>query len=111
MNIQIVNIEKRSAFAVQINNGQQFRIIQSEGPQLAVLVAFNKKDLSEYFSQGNTRISLGLGPFKRMKAPGVMPYWIEKGDTLISNKWNQMLTLVEDTYGKHDIVFDLCDIF
>jgi len=65
MKNQIIDIKKRTAFALEINAGQQFRIIESEGPQLAVMIAFNKNDLSEYFSPGNTKISLGLGPFKK----------------------------------------------
>jgi uncharacterized protein len=111
MKKQIVKIEKRTAFAVEIKKGQQFRIVESEGPQLAVLIAVYKNDLSEFFSTGNTKISLGVGPFKRKTTTGVMPYWIQKGDTLISNKWNPILTVEEDTYGKHDIIFDPCDTF
>lgn len=111
MKNQIVHIEKRTAFALEINNGQKVRIIESEGPQLAVLIAFNKNNLSEYFSPGNTKVSLGLGPFKRANSTGIIPYCLEKGDTLISNQWNSMLTLAEDTYGKHDMIFDPCDTF
>jgi len=111
MKNEIVKINKRTAFAMEIGKGKQFKIMEKEGPQIAVLVAFNISDLSEHFSQGNTRISLGLGPFKRVGLNGLMPYRVEKADILVSNQWRRMLTLTEDTYGKHDIVFDPCDTF
>jgi hypothetical protein len=109
MDSQTVFIEKRSARAVEVCKGKLIRITEIEGPQLAVLIAFNKDDLSERFSPGNTRVSLGVGPFKKPTSDGAMPYWIEKGDTLVSTRWNPMLSLMEDTYGRHDIVFDPCD--
>lgn len=108
---QIVDIEKQTARAVNIAAGMMFKIIQHQGPQLAVLVAFNANEPDEYFSSGNTRISLAFGPYPRPNAAGTVPFQIKKGDTLVSNRWKRMLTLVADTYGNHDIVLDPCDSY
>ncbi len=111
MTAREIKIEKRTAAGIEIKKGGHIKIDQSLGMQLAVLVAFNKHDLSEIISQGNTMISLAFGPYKRAGAGGKIPYWIEKGDTVVSNRWNPMLTLTEDTFGKHDIIFDPCDSY
>ena len=111
MTNQIVIIDKMTASASEIEKGAQFAVIEHEGPQIAGLIAFNKSDLAEYSSPGNTRVSLGMGTSVREDSAGFMPYWIEKGESLLSNRWNRMLTITEDTYGKHDIVFDPCDSY
>ena len=108
---QSVKIEPRTAYATEVAKGTQIKITQSEGPQLAVLVAFKACDFTEWFSQENTIISLAFGPFKRPDATVVMPYYVTKGDILVSNRWNKMLTLTEDTFGKHDIIFGPCDSY
>lgn len=111
MSSRILIIEKRTATALELEKGKHIKIDQSQGPQIAGFVAINRQDLSESFSQGNTRLSLALGPYKRPSTNGMTPYWIEKGDMLVSNRWNRMLAMVEDTYGKHDIIFDPCDSY
>lgn len=108
---QNIRIEPRTAYATEVKKGARIKITQSEGPQLTVLVAFNARDLSEYFSRDNTRISLAMGPFKRPYSTVLMPYCVTTGDILVSNRWNKMLSLLEDTFGKHDIVFGPCDSF
>ena len=104
-------IDKCTAYAFEIEKGTCFAVSEHEGPQIAGLVAFNKSDLGEYSSPGNTRLSLGMGALVRENSAGLFPYWIEKGEALLSNRWNRMLTIIEDTYGKHDIIFDPCDSF
>jgi len=111
MNSRIITIQKRTATTLELEKGKRIKIDQSQGSQIAGLVVINRHDLSELFSQGNTRLSLALGPYKRPSANRMIPYWIEKGDTLLSNRWNPMLAMVEDTYGKHDIIFDPCDSY
>ena len=111
MKKQVINIEKCTAVALQIDKDQYLKINQSNGPQLAVLTAFNRADFSESFSQGCTKISLAFGPFVREKAGGKIPYWVEKGDTLLSNRWYPMLTITEDTFNRHDITVDPCDSY
>lgn len=111
MTNQSIIIDKMTASAFEIKKGAQFAVIEHEGPQIAGLIAFNKDDLAEYSSPGNTRVSLGMGASVREDSAGFMPYWVEKGEALLSNRWNQMLTITEDTYGKHDIIFDPCDSY
>jgi uncharacterized protein YcgI (DUF1989 family) len=111
MDSRTLIIEKRTATALELEKGMRIKIDQSQGPQISVLVAINRHDLSELFSQGNTRLSLALGTYRRPSTNGMTPYWIEKGDMLLSNRWNPLLSMVEDTYGKHDIIFDPCDSY
>jgi hypothetical protein len=111
MATKIETIEKHTAKALEITKGQLFKIDQRFGPQLAVMVAFNPNDPSEFFSTGNTTVSLAYGPFKRNIEDFSVPFSIIKGDVLVSNRWNRMMTVVEDTFGGHDVTFDPCDRF
>lgn len=104
-------IEKCSATALELEKDRQIKIDQTHGTQIAGFLAIGRQNPSEKFSQDNTRLSLALGPYRRPTANGTIPYWIEKGDILVSNRWNPMLTIIEDTYGKHDIIFDPCDSY
>lgn len=109
MRPESIDIRKRTAVAVNIRSGSHFKVIQRHGPQLAVLVAFNVNDPTEFFSPGNTRVSLAMGPHRREASTGAIPHWVTSGDMLVSNRWRPMLTMTEDTYGRHDMIFDPCD--
>lgn len=76
--------------------GQRFAVIAIEGPQVGDLIAFNEEDLTESLSTAHTRRSLSRVEFA-------------KGDTLVTNLRRPMLTLIEDTVGKHDILVPPCD--
>jgi uncharacterized protein YcgI (DUF1989 family) len=108
---QVVKIDPRTAYATEMKNGTTFKIRQSGGAQLAVLIAFKARKITEYFSQANTMISLAFGPYKRQTSTVAMPYSISKGDVLVSDRWNKMLTLADDTFGQHDIIFGPCDSY
>lgn len=83
-----------AAFYVQ--RGERLQIIDVQGRQVGDLVAYNRNDPSEYFSPAHTitqNWSVALSP----------------GSYLASNRRNNLMQVVEDTVGYHDIVVPCCD--
>lgn len=75
---------------------QFIQISDTVGKQVAVMVAFNAEDHGEYLSTAHTRaINHSL--------------MLQKGHGLYSNRRNLMLTMIEDTVGRHDILMPACD--
>jgi uncharacterized protein YcgI (DUF1989 family) len=82
--------------AFPLAEGQLLQITDVQGKQVADLVAFNLHDVREYLSTSHTRaINNSLV--------------LTQGMTLYSNRRNPMLVLLEDTVGRHDILFPACD--
>ena len=91
-------IPARRGGAWIVKKGQHIRFIDVEGGQIGDLVLFNANDLSERFNQSRTRSNPGK-------------YLISTGDHLYSKSNNIMLTIVEDTYGIHDLQYGMCSRF
>lgn len=89
------HIPAQSGIAFTVKAGQIVRVIDPEGGQVADFIAFNPEDHSEWLSTGAT-------------LDNNMSLFVRKGDTLFSNKYNKMLTVVEDKVGKHDILYPAC---
>lgn len=90
--IKAKQIQPGDAFAAAVPAGGLVEIVDLEGRQVAELVAFSLADPSEHVSLGVTRqqnqsIVLSLG----MK--------------LYSSRGRSMLELVEDTVGRHDLLW------
>jgi uncharacterized protein YcgI (DUF1989 family) len=82
--------------AFQLAEGELLQIIDLQGKQVADFVAFSKHDLGEYLSPSHTRsTNNSLMLIKEMP--------------LYSNRRNQMLFLLEDTVGRHDLLYPACD--
>lgn len=82
--------------AFPIRAGQLLQITDVQGKQVAEMVAFNLNDVREYLSPAHTRaINNSL--------------MLVQGMILYSNRRNPMMVLVEDTVGRHDILFPACD--
>ncbi len=82
--------------AFPVKEGQLLQITDVQGKQVADMVAFNLHDVREYLSPSHTRaINNSLV--------------LVQGMTLYSNRRNPMLVLVEDTVGRHDLLFPACD--
>lgn len=84
-----------SARAVELDAGDELVVIDPEGEQVSDLVAFNRDDLAEHLSSGRSidyasRLFLGAG------------------DVLWSNRSRPMLSLLEDTCGRHDFTLTPC---
>jgi uncharacterized protein YcgI (DUF1989 family) len=93
--IQKLHIPAQSGVAFKLTVNQIVRIIDPEGGQVADLVAFNQKDFKEKSSTGVT-------------LDNNMSLFIKKGDSLFSNKYHKIFTIIEDTVGKHDILYPAC---
>jgi uncharacterized protein YcgI (DUF1989 family) len=93
-----LKIAPKSAIAFIVTRGDILRVIDSEGGQVADLVAFSKNDLSERLDQSRTRINN-------------WKYRVTTGDRIYSNKDNVMFEIGEDKVGIHDLTFPGCSTF
>jgi urea carboxylase-associated protein 1 len=82
-------------FATEVRKGQVLRIIDVEGQQVADLVAFNARNLSEKLSVMNT-VNLNKQVFPRV------------GYVLYSDEANALMTIIADTCGFHDMLAGAC---
>ena len=78
----------------EIKTDQFLQVSDMLGKQVAIMTAFNTEDHSEFLSTAHTRaINHSL--------------LLLKDHGLYSNKRNKMMTVIEDTVGRHDILFPL----
>jgi len=92
-----ITIPPASARAFSVARGETLRIIDVEGGQPGDLVAFNDRDLSEWFSQARTRVEN-------------RSVTVTAGHRLWSNAQPPavMFTITEDTAGGHDLLYTPC---
>lgn len=88
-------IAPRSGTAFRLAKDEMLRIIDPEGVQVADLLAYSSADIREAISNGRTfdyeeTISLTAG------------------NRLWSNRSNVMLSIVEDSVGRHDFLLTPC---
>jgi uncharacterized protein YcgI (DUF1989 family) len=76
--------------------GQLLQIITVEGKQVSDFVAFAHDDLAERYSSAITR----------GKNNSIM---LQQGMSLYSNRRTALFELVEDTVGRHDLLYPACD--
>ena len=96
MNIlEDVTLPGREGGAWVVRKEQHIRVIDVEGGPIGDFVCFNANDLTERFSQARTRTNHGK-------------FLLSEGDHLYSRENNPMLTIVEDTYGIHDLQYGMC---
>lgn len=88
-------IPPRSGVAFTLSKGQRLTVIDPEGEQVSDLVAYNAEDLEEVISSGRT-----LDYASRL--------FLGTGDPLYSNRSRIMLTIEEDTVGRHDFLLTPC---
>jgi uncharacterized protein YcgI (DUF1989 family) len=94
---QLERIPARRGIAAKVKQGQVVRVINTHGKQVVDTWAFNADDVGEHLSMEHSRAAI------LKLAPAV-------GDTLVSNRRNPMLTLVDDTTpGVHDMLIAACD--
>lgn len=80
----------------RVAKGERFQVIDVEGQQVGDLVAWKAGDPSEYFSPAHT----------------VTQNWsvqLKVGHVLASNRRNDLMRILEDSVGYHDIVVPCCD--
>lgn len=81
---------------IEVRQDQVLQIITLQGHQVADFVAYNLDDTAERLSTGHTRGINGS-------------LMLTQGMKLYSNRRNPMFELIEDTVGRHDILFAACD--
>lgn len=90
------SIAARHGAAFEVREGERIQIVDQEGKQTAILVAFKKDDHSEWAS--TTHTSEGLGSIM-----------LRLNGHIVSNRRNWMLRLEEDMVGRHDMLMPACD--
>jgi uncharacterized protein YcgI (DUF1989 family) len=88
-------IPPRSGTAFAIEKGQVLTVTDVEGVQVADLLAYNANDVREVISNGRT--------FDYAET-----IQLSTGHRLYSNRSNAMLTIIEDTVGRHDFLLTPC---
>lgn len=88
-------IAPRSGVAFPLQAGQLLTVIDPQGTQVADLLAYNAHDLREVISNGRTF------DYEETIA-------LTTGHRLWSNRSNPLLTIEEDTVGRHDFLLTPC---
>jgi uncharacterized protein YcgI (DUF1989 family) len=91
----VTRIAPRSGVAFPLRQGQVLRVIDPEGVQVADMLAYAAADVREAISNGRTF------DYEETIA-------LTAGNRLWSNRSNPMLTIVEDTVGRHDFLLTPC---
>lgn len=88
-------IAPRSGTAFVLKAGQRLKVIDPEGEQVSDLLAFAADDIREALSSGRS-----LDYASKL--------FLSVGDILYSNRSRPMLTITEDTVGRHDFLLTPC---
>ena len=88
-------IEPQTGAGFILRKGSVLRVIDVEGEQVSDLIAFAAADPKEWLSSGRSIDYAGTICFT-------------KGHALYSNRSNKMLSILEDTVGRHDFLFAPC---
>ena len=91
----VVEIPERSGDAFRLAAGQTLTVIDPRGVQVADLLAYSAEDLAEVISSGRT-------------LDYAETIYLTIGNLLYSNRSRPMLTIVEDTVGRHDFLLTPC---
>jgi uncharacterized protein YcgI (DUF1989 family) len=91
----IVEIAARSGTAFVLRQGEVLRVIDPQGMQVSDLLAYNAADVREVISNGRTF------DYEETIA-------LTTGNCLWSNRSRPMLSIVEDTVGRHDFLLTPC---
>ena len=89
-------IKPHTGVAFELQKGQLLKVTDPEGQQVSELICYKLNDPDEWLSSGRT-----LGHTRT--------WLITKGHTLFSNQSNAMLTIQEDTCGRHDFMLAPCN--
>jgi uncharacterized protein YcgI (DUF1989 family) len=88
-------IPPRQGAALTVEKGRYLKVIDVEGGQIVDFVVINANNYSDRFSQARTKANQGK-------------IFISTGDKLYSRFNTVMMTIVEDTYGIHDLQYGMC---
>lgn len=88
-------IPPRSGVAFILKKGQQLKIVDLQGEQVADFICYNVDDKKEYLSSGRT-------------IDYAETIFLTKGHPFYSNRSNIMFHIKEDTVGRHDFLLTPC---
>jgi len=92
-----ITIPARKGAAAFVKRGQRVKLINTHGQQVVDTWAFARADPGEFMSMEHSRVQMG----------SIFP---RRGDTLVTNRRNPILSIVEDTSGGvHDTLLAACD--
>lgn len=93
--IECGHLEPQTGSSFELRKGDRLRVIDPQGEQVSDLVCFAREDRREWLSSGRT-----------------MDYantiFLTKGHHLYSNRSRKMLTILEDSVGRHDFLLTPC---
>ena len=93
--MQAITIPPKEGAAIKLKKGQQLKVIDLDGGQVADFLAYRADDFSERLSTGAT-----IDNNKSL--------YIGQDDYLYSNKYNPLLKIIHDTVGAHDLLHPPC---
>jgi uncharacterized protein YcgI (DUF1989 family) len=96
--IREFTISPSTGRAFSLSKGDSIRVIDPEGRQVSDFVAVSTVDKKEKFDQARTRVNNWSNK-------------VIKGTKLYSNRNNELLEVVEDSVGIHDIMFPCCNTY
>lgn len=88
-------LEPQTGTGFLLSAGQSLTVVDPTGGQVSDLFAFSADDHGEWLSSGRT-IDYRNG------------IYVSTGDRLYSNRSRPMLTIIEDTCGRHDFLLTPC---
>ena len=88
-------IPPRHGVAFTLKKGQQLKVVDLEGEQVADFICYNLHDKAEYLSSGRT-------------IDYAETIFLTKGHPFYSNRSNIMFDMIEDTVGRHDFLLTPC---
>src|SRR5436190_24163214 len=88
-------LNPQTGTAFELGKGQELRVIDLEGQQVADLMAFNRQDHGEWLSSGRS-------------IDYANSIYLAKGHILYSNRSRPMFTITEDDVGRHDFLLTPC---
>jgi uncharacterized protein YcgI (DUF1989 family) len=92
---QKYHLEPQTGIGLTIKKGQLLKIIDPQGEQVSDLTAFALEDIAEWLSSGRT-------------IDYANKIYLTTGNVLYSNRSRPMLTIIEDTVGRHDFLLTPC---
>jgi uncharacterized protein len=90
-----IHLPPQTGAALLLPRGALLKIIDPRGEQVSDLTAFAQEDVREWLSSGRT-------------IDYANTIYVTTGHTLYSNRSRPMLTIVEDTVGRHDFLLTPC---
>jgi uncharacterized protein YcgI (DUF1989 family) len=93
--IKKYHLEPQTGIGLTLKKNQLLKIIDPQGEQVSDLTAFAFEDIAEWLSSGRT-------------IDYANKIYLTTGNVLYSNRSRPMLSIVEDTVGRHDFLLTPC---